>query len=278
MQSFSKTILASLIIIPFVAAAHQPRITESHLTSVPEPEISKAYYGTLTGEPDVYTIDAKADFELYVGVIVPDIPSQKKDISFAILKNGKEAAVFNGVTYSWQKFYEPFGADMYWRGPEYKAASTSGVYEIKVYSPSNEGKYSLAIGGKESFPASEVLNVLKTVPTLKKDFFEESPATFIKSPFGFGLILITYAAAFIFGFLCRTVLKKISKGTVRGLNYNIGSTDRVVRFLIAVALFAWAILTTWNPLLLFVSGFALFEAMFSWCGLYAALGRNTCPI
>jgi hypothetical protein len=31
-------------------------------------------------------------------------------------------------------------------------------------------------------------------------------------------------------------------------------------------------------ILIFFSGFALFEALFSWCGFYAALGKSTCPI
>ena len=39
-----------------------------------------------------------------------------------------------------------------------------------------------------------------------------------------------------------------------------------------------AITTTWSPILIFFSGFALFEAIFSWCGFYAAMGKNTCPV
>jgi len=40
----------------------------------------------------------------------------------------------------------------------------------------------------------------------------------------------------------------------------------------------WAITTTWSPILIFFSGFAFFEAIFSWCGFYAAMGKNTCPV
>ncbi|MBM3192026.1 MAG: hypothetical protein FJZ63_05185, partial [Chlamydiae bacterium] len=70
--------LLALFLVPAFAFAHQPRITESRQTLVPDPEISKAYYGTLTGEPDVYTIEAKEPFDLYVNVLVPDIAGQKK--------------------------------------------------------------------------------------------------------------------------------------------------------------------------------------------------------
>jgi len=33
-----------------------------------------------------------------------------------------------------------------------------------------------------------------------------------------------------------------------------------------------------NPLLIFISGFCTFETIFSWCGFYAAIGKNSCPL
>ena len=39
---------------------------------------------------------------------------------------------------------------------------------------------------------------------------------------------------------------------------------------------SWAYMTTtWNPILIFFSGFAFFETIFSWSGFYVALGKNT---
>jgi hypothetical protein len=69
-------------------------------------------------------------------------------------------------------------------------------------------------------------------------------------------IIEMYALAVIFGFAYRALLKRFAKGTVRGVGQNIGKSDR----------------------LLFFSGFCFFEAAFSWCGFYAALGRTTCPV
>lgn len=71
-------IVFALILIPNFASAHQPRIVESRENIVPSPEVSKAYYGQLAGQPDVYIIDATAPFDLYISVLVPDIPGQKK--------------------------------------------------------------------------------------------------------------------------------------------------------------------------------------------------------
>lgn len=284
------------VVLPTLALAHQPRITESRLTEVPDPEISKAYYGKLSGEPDVYTIDAKAPFDLYVNVLVPDIADQKKDVSAVVIKDGnieKPLAVLNGISFEWKKFYEPFGADTYWMGPEYKARAEAGKYEIRVWSSNNDSKYSLAIGEIEAFDQKEGLNALTLIPQLKKDFWGESPISFIVSPFGWGLIVVMYLLAFVFGLIYRAVFINISMILIKmrliKINpestkieakpkKNIGKKDRLFRFAIGLVLLLWAILTNWSPILIFLSGFAIFEAIFSWCAFYSAIDKNTCPV
>lgn len=264
--------------LPTFAFAHQPRITNSRETIVLSPEVSKAYYGKLMGVSDVYTINADASFNLYVNVLVPDIRGQKKDISAIIFRNGVELKKLDGLTFEWKQFYEPFGADKYWMGPEYKARVEAGTYEVRVSSPNNDSKYSLAIGEIEAFDMKEGLSALSIIPELKKNFFNESPIGFIVSPLGWGLIVILYILAGIFGFIYRFILKSLARNTVRGVSKNISKNDRLLRLAIGVALLLWAILTTWSPILIFFSGFALFESIFSWCGFYAAIGKNTCPV
>jgi hypothetical protein len=285
-KTYTFVLLALFVFIsaPSLVSAHQPRIVESRLTTVPDPEVSKAYYGKLTGEPDVYVINASEAFDLYVNVLVPDIAGQKKDVSAVILRKDlpageageKEIALLDSTNFKWEKFYEPFGADTYWMGPEYKARAEAGTYEIRVWSSNNDSKYSLAIGEIEAFDGKEGFNALTIIPELKKDFFDKSPIGFIVSPFGWGLIVIMYVLAFIVGFIYRAILKKFAKGPTRGATQNIGKPDRLLRAVIGIALLLWAITTTWSPILIFFSGFAFFEAIFSWCGFYAALGKNTC--
>lgn len=91
-------------------------------------------------------------------------------------------------------------------------------------------------------------------------------------------ILTIYGSAFVFGFLYRFLLKRVASRSQMGAQKNIGKPDRVARIVIGCLLLGWAGMTSWNPLLLFVSGFAFFESIFSWCGLYAVLGKNTCPL
>jgi len=267
-----------VFLLPTIASAHQPRIVTENPTIVTSPEVSKAYYGKLSGEPAVYTIISDKAFALYVGVLVPDILGQKKDVSAALLKDGRQIALLDGTNIEWKKFFEPFGNDTYWQGPEYKAQADAGTYEIHVSSAQNDSKYSIAIGEIEAFDFKETLNALTLIPQIKKDFFNKSGVDFILSPFGWGLIVIMFVLAFIFGFVYRMLLKKFARNTIHGAGKNISNKDRTIRVVIGVILLLIAITTSWSPWLLFFSGFAFFEAIFSWCGLYAALGKNSCPI
>lgn len=270
--------LLAVFLMPAFAFAHQPRVVESETTQVVDPEISKAYYATLNGSPHTYTIDSKVDFDLYVGILVPDIESADKSTVAEISKAGVVLATIGGKDAPWKSFFEPFGQSSYLDGGEYKARAEAGVYTIKVRSDNNDSKYSLAVGEIEAFDGAEGTNALSVIPELKRDFFEESPISFIKSPFGWGLIVVMYLLAGIVGFLYRAILKKFAKNSKRRAPRNIGIADRLVRFAIGVGLLIWAITTNWSPVLLFFSGFAFFEAIFSWCGFYAALGKSTCPV
>lgn len=278
------SIIISVLLISFLilfskpVSAHQPRIVDGDKIIVIDPEISKAYYGTLSGAPHTYTIDAEKDFDLYVGILVPDTVNPQKDVTAAIYNGNDLLMTIGGENTEWKTFFEPFGQSTYWDGGEYKSRAEAGTYQIVVSSTNNDSKYSLAVGEIEAFDGKEGLNALNLIPDLKRDFFEESPISFIKSPFGWGLILIMYVLAFIVGFLYRAVLKKFAKGSVRGVHKNIGKNDRIVRLVIWLGLLVWAITTSWNPILLFFSGFTLFEALFSWCGFYAAIGKNSCPL
>ncbi|MEN9582578.1 MAG: hypothetical protein RL641_532 [Candidatus Parcubacteria bacterium] len=276
--AFLALFVALFVLTPPTASAHQPRITESRLTTVSDPEVSKAYYAKLTGVPDVYVINAPAPFDLYVGILVPDIKSTKKDILAEVFKDSVKIATIGGADATWKPFFEPFGQSNYFDGGEYKARAEAGVYTIKVSNPDNTGKYSLAVGEIEAFDGKEGANALSMIPDLKRDFFEESPISFILSPFGWGLIVIMDILAFIVGFIYRAILKKFARRSAHGAPKNIGKKDRLIRVAIGVGLLLWAITTTWSPILVFFSGFAFFEAIFSWCGFYAAMGKNTCPV
>ena len=170
-------ILLLFLLLISVVVAHQPRITSSEDIIVKEPEVSKAYYGNLEGNPHVYVINSDENFNLYVNILVPNIEGIDKDFSVIIKKDGIEVGFLDGINYEWIEFYEKFAGDSYWAGPEFDEKVSLGRYEIIVTSPDNRGKYSLAIGKIESFPFLEIVNAIIILPSLKKDFFEKSPLT-----------------------------------------------------------------------------------------------------
>ncbi len=266
-------------VVPAISSAHQPQVVSNSTNiTVSDPEVSKAYYAQLDGKPHTYNITSSAPFELYVNVLVPDIQGQKTDVTAKIMRDQEIVATLGGTTALWEKYFEPFGYDHYFQGSEYKKEAQAGTYTITVSSPNNDSKYSLAIGEKEVFNFSESYRAVMVMPELKRSFFQESPATFLLSPFGAGYVAILFALAFIFGFVYRVVLKRIAKTKNRKRTKNIGRGDKLVRVAIGIVLFILACTTSWNPLLFFFSGFAFFEAIFSWCGVYAAFGKNTCPL
>lgn len=296
-------ILLSLsVFIPGVAIAHEPRLVgSSSVIDVSDPEISKAYYGTLAADqPQLYKIISNKPFNLYVNILLPvlaylnaDLAAQNKNISVNISKlninnSGSEVLVnWSGASSTWTKFWEPFGRDWYYQGPEYRAQVSAGTYEIRVVGGQPNLKYALAIGETEFFNFTEGLNAIKLIPQIKTDFFNESPAGFIFSPFGYGYVVVLFMLSFIFGFLYRYILRfyelrsrktnSSSQSIPLRSHRNINTRDRVWRAVFGLALFSIAIATTWSGILIFISGFCFFEAIFSWCGFYAAIGVNTCP-
>lgn len=156
--------------------AHQPRLVGNETTIlVDQPEISKAYYGSLSGKPVTYRIESPDPFRLYVNILVPDIEGIDKDVSVKILKQGAVISILDGIEHDWTHFYEPFAGDHYFRGSEYVKEQDAGTYEIEVYSPDNQGKYVLAVGDKEAFPLGELVRTYAVLPRLKSEFFGKSP-------------------------------------------------------------------------------------------------------
>lgn len=86
---------------------------------------------------------------------------------------------------------------------------------------------------------------------------------------------------FLSGFVFRVIMKKMraNKTPVAGKKHNIGKADRILRAFFGLALVAFGLLVEGRHVVVFfVAGFCFFQAIFSWCIFYAAMGKNTCPI
>ncbi|MBT6600318.1 MAG: hypothetical protein HOB32_01455 [Nitrospina sp.] len=254
----------TLISWPLAALAHQPRIVETEKINITKPEVSKAYYGKLSEKPHTYTISTSSAIDLYVNVLVPFIEGPRKNVVVKIFKDGQPLESLNPGENDWKKFFEPFGQSMYWQGPEFKIRAEAGKYKIIVQSREKRIRYVLATGEIEAFDGTESLNAILLIPKLKKNFFEEPPISFIFSPLGWGYILLLQILAILVGWIISKVLK-ISGIKVQKEYFQKFSRSIMVWGLVFwIGLLVWAVRTSWHPVLILISGLALFLAIISW--------------
>lgn len=167
------------------AYAHQPHmVTDTGVTRVEKPEVSKAFYAELHGKPAVYEIASPDSFDLYVNILVSDEVSIPTDLSVNVTSGPDTIVLLDGRAYKWTEFYEPHGGDSYLMGPEERLRVGPGTYAATVSRPGNEGRYVLAVGEREEFPPSEIIRVIGLMPRLKRDFFHKAPIRALFDPLG----------------------------------------------------------------------------------------------
>lgn len=164
-------------------SAHQPRIIygdQAPTTAViiSDPEISQAFYGELTGQPGKFTLNLKSPLKFYWNLLAPDILGAREDFVAHLDGESATGAPFEAVLDSqgkfWTKYYEPYGGDNYFKGPEATIDLPAGTYAIAVTNNGNQGKYVLVVGQTESFFLGEIGQTLISLPSLKHDFFGQS--------------------------------------------------------------------------------------------------------
>jgi hypothetical protein len=167
-------LLALVFFMAGTASAHQPKLTFDRASSpgapfvVTKPEISQAFYGRLKGASDYYLIESSVPFHLYLNILSPAIEGARQDYSVEL--NGQRVIDAAG---GWQKYYEPFAGDTYWKGPEYEKDAGPGRYAVTVSNPGDTGKYVLAVGQAESFTPAESWETLLQLPKLKTGYFQK---------------------------------------------------------------------------------------------------------
>lgn len=196
-KEFNKIIFFSAVFlfgIVFSVSAHQPEIifNKTGNITINNPEVSKAFYDELKGAPRDYFINSDKDFNLYLNLLVPAFsnPDGKYSANVFSIINDKEELFFSTdiLSTGWSEYYEEFGRDYYYKGPEFEKQVSAGKYKIEVFSQDNNGKYVLAVGKTESFNITSLLNVYWQLPYLKLVFFKTDVLQFFLTPFGIGLI------------------------------------------------------------------------------------------
>lgn len=209
----------SLFLIVFFAGvaivhAHTPFIiTQSSLsdiTTIQNPEVRKAYYGTMTGFPHTYQIISPHSFLLTVEVLVPDAASRKNNVSGIVVRevegSGRvtEVARLRAAEASWKPFFEFVGGDSYRRGPRYEAEVEAGTYRIEVHTPDNVEKYVLITGSIEDHSELGYLERLSRIMEVKA-FLGKSRFSVVVSPLVYAPLLVFLFAASALFFMRRKV-------------------------------------------------------------------------
>jgi hypothetical protein len=172
------------------ASAHQPHYEgDQRVVVVTDPEISKAFYGALSGAPVRFQIDAPRQFSLYVNLLVPDVPGVRTDLALQIRDaQGRTVGTLDGKLGTWERWYEDFARDWYLKGPEFMTALPAGTYSMTLSNGENVGTYVVAIGEKESFPPSSIPEVLAQLVAVKTNVFAKPWYSAFVNVFGLGLI------------------------------------------------------------------------------------------
>ena len=172
--------------------AHKPVLNDNSTYpadapyEIEEPEISKAIYSTLIGDPHFYRIQSEVDFDFYAGILAAKIgecPLNSK-FSFEVLDSDfHKIYLADGENFEWTPWYEEYGKQWYWNGPEIGQNFASnevfkaGTYYIKVFNNSNTGQYIMAVGDIEKFSFTDIVGLLFSMGKIEDEFWDASKCT-----------------------------------------------------------------------------------------------------
>ena len=185
-----KCITSFLLLLLFTHAyAHKPVLNKNSTYppdapyEIENPEISKAIYSTLSGNPHYYRIQSDVNFDFYAGILAAKIGecALESKFSFEVLDSEfHRIDLADGENFEWIPWYEEYGKQWYWNGPEigknflsdrvYKA----GTYYIKVFNDTNTGQYIMAVGDIEKFSFTDIVGLLFSMGDIENEFWDPS--------------------------------------------------------------------------------------------------------
>ena len=186
-----KKLLSILLLLGIFSQvyAHKPVFNENSIYpadapyEIEDPEISKAIYSTLIGDPHFYRIQSEVDFDFYAGILAAKIgecPLNSK-FSFEVLDSDfHKIYLADGENFEWTPWYEEYGKQWYWNGPEIGQNFASnevfkaGTYYIKVFNNSNTGQYIMAVGDIEKFSITDIVGLIFSMGKIEDEFWDPS--------------------------------------------------------------------------------------------------------
>ena len=184
-----KLLLIALSMFISQAFAHKPVLNENSTYpsdapyEIEEPEISKAIYSTLNGDPHYYRIHSDIDFDFYTGILAAKIGecALERKFSFEVLDSDfHRIDLADGESFEWTPWFEEYGKQWYWNGPEIGENFLSdrvydaGTYYIKVFNDTNTGQYIMAVGDIEKFSFTDIVGLIFSMGDIEDEFWDPS--------------------------------------------------------------------------------------------------------
>ena len=185
-----KCITSFLLLLLFTHAyAHKPVLNKNSTYppdapyEIENPEISKAIYSTLSGNPHYYRIQSDVNFDFYAGILAAKIGecALESKFSFEVLDSEfHRIDLADGENFEWIPWYEEYGKQWYWNGPEIGENFLSdrvykpGTYYIKVFNETNTGQYIMAVGDIEKFSFTDIVGLLFSMGDIENKFWDPS--------------------------------------------------------------------------------------------------------
>ena len=124
----------------------------------------------------------RSPFDFFVGLTAPKLESCDLQATFSLEVLNAQMEVIDsrdGADFDWWPWFEKFGRQWYWVGPEIGEDFSSttvypaGTYYIRVFNEENQGKYVLAIGDVERFGIRTLFTLPGTIRKIDADFWNE---------------------------------------------------------------------------------------------------------
>jgi len=256
-------LIGSLFFLSGFLGAHQPILVEDQEISIEDLFAAQAYYAVANRKPQQYRFSIEDPAIVHLSFLIPDF--HQKSLYASLVRNDASSLFFfQGDQASWEKFYEPFAGDTYWRGGRYIKKLDRGEYILYVWSRRKNIRYILAIGTEERFDFLTIAKMILSVPRIKYSFFHRSPMTFLWSILGITYFLMMAVVAFCIHLCCRLLLKQWFPERETGR-----FVERILIFVLGMVVALGALASTWNPFLLFLAWFCVIESLSpSFCGLW----------
>ncbi len=166
-------IALAAVVAPSPALAHLPFIIRDSVTVVHDPLVSQAHYGELHGRPHLFVIPPEKRYRFYLQLVLPDLPGIDTAL-IAEVRFRDTMLLLRGDRSPWKRFFEPFGGDDYLTGPELTRETDDTVW-VTISRPTCTGAFAVAFGTAERWGPGEIVHTVGVLPTLKREFFKESP-------------------------------------------------------------------------------------------------------